>query len=201
MIGLTVAIIAGGKSTRMGRDKAFVELLDKPLIESILTQVSALGQQQTILVTNQPESYAYLGLPMYADVLPDKGSLGGIYTALHYSHTLHTLTVACDMPFLNPALLRHMIGLCADDAVDVIVPRVEGYPEGLHAIYSQRCVQPIRARLEMDRLKVIGFYDSVRVRMLDEAEWQPFDPKGLSFYNVNTPDELAAARRLAEESK
>jgi len=201
MSRLTVAIIAGGKSTRMGRDKAFVELLGKTLIESILAQVSAVGQQQTILVTNQPDAYGHLGLPMYADVLPDKGSLGGIYTALCHSPTPYTLTVACDMPFLNPALLRHMIGLCADDAYDVIVPRVEGYPQGLHAIYSQRCMQPIRAWLESDRLKVIGFYDSVRVRMLDEAEWQSFDPKGLSFYNVNTPDELAAARRLVDDSK
>ena len=77
---------------------------------------------------------------MFGDVLPDKGSLGGIYTALTHSSQPYTLALACDMPFVNPALLRHMIGLRQGDQFDVIVPRVDGYPEGLHAIYSQDCL-------------------------------------------------------------
>ena len=202
MTSLTVAINAGGQSSRMGTDKAFVDLLDQPLIEHIIERVAGLGQAETILITNRPDDYAHLGLPMVGDALPDKGSLGGIYTALHHSQTAsgYTLVVACDMPFLNPALLRHMVSLCAGDEYDVIVPRVEGYPQGLHAIYSQRCLGPIRARLDADRLKVIGFYDDVRVRYLDEAEYTPLDPDGLSFSNVNTPVELAEARRLADET-
>ena len=197
MPSLTVAINAGGQSSRMGTDKAFVDLLGQPLIEHIIGRVAGLGQAETMLITNRPDDYAHLGLPMVGDVLPDKGSLGGIYTALHHSQTAYTLVVACDMPFLNPALLRHMVGLCVGDQYDVIVPRVDGYPQGLHAIYSQGCVEPIRARLEADRLKVIGFYDDVRVRYLDEAEYAPLNPDGLSFSNVNTPEELAEARRVA----
>jgi molybdopterin-guanine dinucleotide biosynthesis protein A len=193
MNSLTVAINAGGKSSRMGTDKSFVPLLGKPMIEHVVERVSDLGQLETILITNKPELYAHLGLPMMSDALPDKGSLGGIYTALVNSRGEYTLCVACDMPFLNPALLRHMVALITPET-DVIVTRVDGYPEGLHAIYSRRCVEPIRRKLEADRLKIIGFYQDVRVRTLDEAEWQPFDSRGLSFRNINTPDELRDAQ-------
>lgn len=198
MAGLTVAIIAGGKSSRMGTDKSFVPLLGMPLIEHLLTRIAHLGQDETILITNHPAEYAYLELLMFEDVLPNRGSLGGIYTALTYSSQPYTLALACDMPFVNPALLRHMSGLRRGDQFDVIVPRADGYPEGLHAIYSQACLPPIRERLDADRLKVIGFYQQVRVRYLDEAEYQPLDPKGLSFFNVNTPKELAEAQALVE---
>lgn len=184
----------------MGTDKSFVELLGKPMIEHLVERVRDLGQDETILVTNRPAEYAYLRLSMHHDVLPDKGSLGGIYTAITYSRNSYTLVIACDMPFVNPDLLRHMMELSEDDEYDVIVPRSEGYPEGLHAIYSKACAQPIRKRLEADRLKVMGFYKDVRVRYLDEPEYQPFDPKGLSFFNVNTPQDLENARRLAGDA-
>lgn len=198
MTDFTIAINAGGKSSRMGANKAFVDLFGQPIIEHILARVASLGQSETILITNKPAEYAHLGLPMYGDVLPDKGSLGGIYTALHHSANDYALVIACDMPFLNPDLLRYMVGLiaAADGPYDVIVPRVEGYPEGLHAIYRKTCLPFIRERLEADRLKIIGFYDAVRVRYLDEPEYLPLDPRKLSFLNINTPEELAAAQRL-----
>src|SRR5688500_13381989 len=107
----TLAIIAGGKSSRMGTDKSFVPLAGKPIIEHIISRTTDLGQETTILITNRPADYAHLGLPMYADVFPEKGSLGGIYTAIQYSRSPYTLTIACDMPFVNPALLQHMLSL------------------------------------------------------------------------------------------
>lgn len=197
MTDLTVAIMAGGQSSRMGTDKAFVELLGQPLIAHILERVADLGQDETIIVTNRPTDYAHLGLPTFTDVLPGKGSLGGIYSALRHSNSDDVLVIACDMPFVNPALLRHMIGLrdAADGPFDVIVPRRDGYPQGLHAIYRQTCLGPIHERLDADRLKVIGFYDAVRVHYLDEAAYAPFDPDGLSFYNINTPEDLARAQQ------
>ncbi|MBI5927811.1 MAG: molybdenum cofactor guanylyltransferase [Chloroflexi bacterium] len=197
-MSLTLAIMAGGKSSRMGTDKSFVTLLGKPLIEHLLDRLADLGEDERILITNRPDDYVALGLPMFPDVLPEKGSLGGIYTAITHSQSDYTLVIACDMPFANPALLKYMIGLC-DGSYDVIVPRVDNYPEGLHAIYKQTCLAPIRKLLDADQLKVMGFYGDVRVRYLDEAEYQPFDAKGLSFFNVNTPHELEEARRLAGE--
>lgn len=192
----TVAISAGGQSSRMGTDKSFVEVAGQPIIDRVMSRVADLGQRETILITNQPEDYAHLGLPMYPDVMPGKGSLGGIYTALHYSTQPHTLVVACDMPFLNEDLLRYMLNLI-DDTVDVMVPRVDKYPQGLHAIYSQACLRPIKEQLDADRLKVIGFYGKVRVRYLDEDDYKRFDPGGRAFMNINTPGDLEEARRLA----
>jgi molybdenum cofactor guanylyltransferase len=194
---ITLAIIAGGKSSRMGRDKAFVILQGKPMIEHVIERTASLEKVETILVTNKPDEFAHLNLPMFADVLPEKGSLGGIYTAITHSRARYTLTVACDMPFLNTALLGYMIGLLDESGAhyDVVVPRYEGYPQGLHAIYSKACLEPIRRKLDADRLKVIGFYDEVRVRYLDEPEYAPFDTDGRSFSNVNTPDQLDAAER------
>lgn len=189
----TVAINAGGQSRRMGRDKALVELDGRPMLEHVIERVSGLGQAQTLLVSNDHAAHTRFGLPMVSDSLPDCGSLGGIYTALMHSQCDHTLVVACDMPFLNPTLLRHMLALC-EGGYDVIVPRVEGYPQGLHAVYSQACAAPIRGQIEAGRLKVIGFYDQVRVRYLDEDEWRPLDPTGRALNNINTPEELATAQ-------
>jgi molybdopterin-guanine dinucleotide biosynthesis protein A len=201
MSDFTVAIIAGGKSSRMGTDKSFVPLLGKPMIERVIERVAALGQAATILVTNKPELYAHLGLPMVGDVLPDKGSLGGIYTGIYHRQQPYTLAVACDMPFLNTAFLRYLLALRGEPGgpYDVIVPRQDGYPEGLHAVYSAACLEPIRQRLEANQLKVIGFYDTVRVRYVDEPEYARFDPRGRSFRNINTPDELRAAEQLPDQ--
>ena len=190
----SVAISAGGQSSRMGTDKAFVTLRDKPIIEHVIERVRDLGQSETMLITNRPDDYAHLGLPMYSDVIPDKGALGGIYTAIERAKSQYVLVVACDMPFLNPKLLRYMLSLLETDSPpDVIVPRVENYPQGLHAIYSKACLDPIKQQLDENRLKVIGFYSQVNVHYLDEAVYQPFDPAGNAFFNVNTPEQLEEA--------
>jgi molybdopterin-guanine dinucleotide biosynthesis protein A len=190
---VSVAIAAGGKSSRMGRDKAFVKLADKPLIQHVIERTADLGQSETILITNRPDDYAHLGLPMFKDVHPDKGSLGGIFTALTYAQNPFTLVIACDMPFINSDLLKFMLSQVTD-SVDIIVPRVNGYPQGLHAIYNKTCLDPIREQLEADRLKIIRFYDRMRVNYLDETDYADYDPNRQSFLNLNTPEELDAAR-------
>ena len=101
MSAFTVAILAGGQSSRMGADKSFVPVLGRPMIEHVLARLADLGQAETILVTNRPDAYAYLALPTYTDVIPAKGALGGIYSALHYSPSPYTLVLACDMPFVS----------------------------------------------------------------------------------------------------
>ena len=196
-MNLSVAIIAGGKSVRMGRDKAFVKLAGKPLIRHVIERSRNLDQTETILIANQPERYRHLGLPVFSDVCPNKGSLGGIYTALTYAQSPHTLVIACDMPFIKTELLRFMIAQISDD-IDIVVPRVGGYPQGLHAIYSQSCRQPIQEQLAANRLKVIRFYDRMSVCYLDEADYEPYDVDRRSFVNLNTPAELQQARKLIE---
>ncbi len=190
---VTVAILAGGKSSRMGTDKSFVRVLGRPLIEDILGQVEGLGAE-TVLVTNRPEAYRYLGVPLFGDVLPDKGALGGIYTAIHSSSQPHTMCVACDMPFVVRPLLEYLISLIPEG--DVIMPRLRGEAEPFRALYSRACLTPIRAALDAGKLRVISFFPEVRVRFLDEPEIDRFDPQHLSFFNVNTPADLEQARQL-----
>jgi len=195
---VTVAILAGGKSSRMGRDKSFVRVLGRPLIEDILAQVSGLGEE-TLLITNQPEAYAYLGIPQFTDVLPEAGALGGLYSALYHSTRPHTLCLACDMPFVVRPLLDHLIALIPEG--DVIVPRLNvggaAEAEPFRAVYARACLGPIRAALEAGRRRVISFFPEVRVRYVDEPEINRFDPQHLSFFNINTPEDLERARQLA----
>jgi molybdopterin-guanine dinucleotide biosynthesis protein A len=188
MIPLTIAIQAGGKSSRMGTDKAFVPFRGRPLIATVIDAVAGLGDE-LILITNKPDDYAHLGLPMFGDLYPETGPLGGIYTALRQAAHPHVLTVACDMPWLNRPLLEYMAGL--RQTADVVVPRWDKYPEPLHAVYSQACLEPIREKLDAEQYKITAFYGRVTVRFVDREEIERYDPEGRSFVNVNTPDELA----------
>jgi molybdopterin-guanine dinucleotide biosynthesis protein A len=193
-VSLTVAILAGGRSSRMGTDKSFVRVLGRPLIEHVLDQLAGLGEE-TLIVTNRPEEYAYLGRPLFGDVLPDKGALGGLYSALHAASQPRVLVAACDMPFAVRPLLEHLIALSAE--ADAVVPRLGGEAEPFRGVYSRACLGPIREALDAGRMRVISFFPQVRVRFVDEAEIERFDPRRLSFFNVNTPEDLEQARRLA----
>jgi molybdopterin-guanine dinucleotide biosynthesis protein A len=185
--------MAGGKSTRMGRDKSFVPLLGKPMIEHVIERVVKLADD-LIIITNKPADYAHLSLPTFGDIHDGYGPLGGLHSALFHASRSHVLVVACDMPWLNRQLLAYMISLRL--TADVIVPRWQKFPEPLHAVYSKSCLTPIEACLEAQRLKLISFYDSVDVSYLDQKTIVHFDSDGRSFANLNTPEELADASGL-----
>lgn len=196
MEDVTVAIMAGGKSSRMGTDKAFVDFQGRPMIEWVMERVAGLGAE-TILSTNNPPAYAHLGLPMFRDVLPDHGPLGGIYTAVSRAQHPYVLVVACDMPWLNPELLTYQLDL--RHTADIVVPRWDKYPEPLHAVYSKACLPAIEANLQAQRLKITSFFGQVRVRFVDREEIEKVDVNGRSFANVNTPDELQNAPKKTED--
>jgi molybdopterin-guanine dinucleotide biosynthesis protein A len=184
---VTVAIQAGGKSSRMGRDKSFVPFHGRPMIEVVRDHVSGLGQE-LIVITNNPEPYAYLGLPTFSDIYPDRGPLGGIHSALVNAASPYVLMVACDMPWLNRDLLKYLID-CRETA-DIIVPRWEKFPEPLHAVYRKTCLGAVEKRIEADDLKIVRFYSDVTVRYIDQDEIIQFDPDGRSFTNINRPQDL-----------
>ncbi|RMG99419.1 MAG: molybdenum cofactor guanylyltransferase [Chloroflexi bacterium] len=173
----------------MGRDKSFVPVYGRPMIEHVRERVAGLGDE-LVLITNRPDAYAHLGLPMFGDVYPECGSLGGIFTAVSVARFSHTLVVACDMPWLNRPLLSYMISL--RETADVIVPRWDKYPEPLHAIYSKHCLPAIEAKLKAGQLKITGFFGQVRVRFVEREEIMQFDENGRSFANINSPDDLNA---------
>jgi molybdopterin-guanine dinucleotide biosynthesis protein A len=185
---LTVAIQAGGASSRMGRDKSFVPYQGRPMIEVVREKVEGLGDE-LIVITNNPAQYAHLNLPTYSDLYPDHGPLAGIFTALSAASYAHVLVVACDMPLLNKPLLRYLMSL--KETADVVVPRWDRFPEPLHAVYSKACLPTIEPYLKARKLKITGFYAEVAVRYVEREEIERFDPQGRSFTNVNTPEDLS----------
>jgi len=199
MVTFSVAISAGGQSSRMGTDKAFAPLAGKPILRHVMARTENIGQRETFIVTNRPDDYAVFGLPMVGDVIREKGALGGIHAAVHHSKTDYVLVVACDMPFLEPDLLRYIVQLADETGADVIVPTVDDYPQGLHAIYKKTCLPHIEARIAADKRKVIGFYPQVSIRTIDETEYAPHTPGGHLFFNVNTPEQLEQAQKIAEK--
>jgi molybdopterin-guanine dinucleotide biosynthesis protein A len=184
---ITIAIQAGGQSSRMGTDKSFVLFEGRPLIETVLAQVSDLGQE-LFIVTNNPEPYAYLGVPTVGDIYPDHGPLGGIFTAVSHAAHPHTLIVACDMPWLERPLLQYLISL--RHTADVVVPLWDKFPEPLHALYSKACLPPIEANLQAQQLKITRFFGQVTVRYVKREEIEQVGGHGRSFANINTPQDI-----------
>jgi molybdopterin-guanine dinucleotide biosynthesis protein A len=192
---ITGVVQAGGKSTRMGGEpKALLELGGRRIIERVVDVVGAVCDE-VLLVTNTPDLYRFLGLPMVPDVFPDHGSLGGIYSGLTAAPGDVAFTVACDMPFLLPEVARLVTAQAAE--ADVVLPRVGDQYETLHACYAKSCLGPMEARLRAGQLKIVGFFDEVRVRAIPEREVARFRDPALVFMNVNTPEDLRRARALA----
>jgi molybdenum cofactor guanylyltransferase len=195
-VKVTGVVQAGGKSTRMGGNpKALIELGGRSIVERVVAALTP-AVDDVLVVTNTPELYAFLGLPMVADVYPDHGSLGGIYSGLRAAGEI-AFTVACDLPFLHPEVVRLVVERAGEG--DVVIPRVGEQLETMHAAYSQTCLPPIEARLRAGRLKIVGFFDDVRVVEIGAAEVARFRDPAIAFMNVNTPDELERARALVAE--
>jgi molybdopterin-guanine dinucleotide biosynthesis protein A len=196
-VRVTGVIQAGGKSTRMGGEpKALLELGGRRIIERVLDAVSPVVDD-VLIVTNTPELYGFLGLPMVADVYPDHGSLGGIFTGLAAAPGDAAFTVACDMPFVHADVVRLVVARAADG--DVVIPRVGDQLETLHALYGKVCLPHIEARLRAGQLRIVGFLGEVRVVEIAEADVARHRAPAVAFMNVNTPAELARARALAAE--
>jgi len=191
---VTGVIQAGGKSTRMGGEpKALLELGGRRIIERVLDAVRPVVDD-VLIVTNTPDLYGFLGVPMVPDVYPDHGSLGGIFSGLASAGGEAAFTVACDMPFLHPDVARLVVGRAGEG--DVVIPRVGEQLETMHALYAKACLPHIEARLKAGRLKIVGFFDDVRVVEIPEADVARHRAPDVVFMNVNTPDELARARAL-----
>jgi molybdopterin-guanine dinucleotide biosynthesis protein A len=191
---ITGVIQAGGRSTRMGGEpKALIELGGRRIVERVLAAIAPVVDD-VLVVTNTPERYAFLGLPMVGDVFPEGGSLGGIYSGLAAAAGDAAFTVACDMPFLDPAVARLVVARA--DEGDVVIPRLGDQLETMHAVYGKRCLPHMEERLRAGRLKIVGFFDRVRVVEVPEADVRRVADPEIVFMNVNTPDELARARAL-----
>ena len=195
---LTSIILAGGKSSRLGKCKLSESLCGKSLIEHVIGQLEPISNQLLIVTA---EEQSRLLIPREAEVVtdlfPGKGPLGGIYTGLLASKSTYSLVVGCDMPFLNINLLRYMISLI--HGFDAVVPQLEiDKIEPLHAIYSRRCIDIIQTQLEHEHLKISQTLDMLHVRYVQREECKRFDSQFLSFFNINSPSDLKRATKINE---
>ena len=185
---------------RLGRDKTVETVGNISLLERVVFCLSLFNSDIIIVAATKQSLPQFIGYPrlrIVVDSYPGKGPLGGVYTGLVASNSLYNLVVACDMPFLNQALLRYMIQLCND--FDVVIPRLGNMVEPLHAVYSKSCLAPIENLLKQDNLKITDLFTLVKVRYVEAEEIDRFDPKHLSFFNINTMADLKTAQELAGE--
>ncbi len=183
------AILAGGKSTRMGHNKAVLEVGGRRLIDRL---IEGLGQivSEVMIVADTQAPYAELGVQVVPDMIPEKGALGGIYTATAVATHPWVFVMACDMPFFNPNLIRYLASLRSD--CDAVVPYTDDW-EPLYALYAKTCLPHMEQQIHSGDLKAARFLPRVRVRRVGMEELAAHDPHGLSLFNMNTPEELAQA--------
>lgn len=190
---VSAVILAGGRSRRLGVDKALLKLNGEWLLERIANALARLTDDLLVVVDDR-HKLGHLCLRTVADVQPGLGPLGGIYSGLQAMRHERGLLVACDMPLLDLNLLRYMVSLSSD--FDVVIPRIGDNVEPLHAVYSKACVAPIAELLQQGDLRIVHFFPRVRVRYVERAEIDAFDPQHWSFFNINTVDDLDSARQL-----
>ena len=193
-------VLAGGQSRRLGRDKALEPVQGQPLIQRVIQRVRQVSCETVVVVADQSRGDALpldVDTRIALDIYPGGGSLGGIFSGLSAAQEDWGVVVACDMPFLNLALLRYLAGLRED--ADAVVPVLEGRPEPTHSLYSKACLPHIEARLKANDLKISGFFDDVRVTYVPEDDIARFDPDYLSFFNINSPADLEKALALAAQ--
>jgi molybdenum cofactor guanylyltransferase len=185
------AVLAGGRGRRMGADKASLEIGGRSVLERVLDCLMDIFTKILLVVQdenyNTPAGYGER-LKVVVDVLPGKGPLGGIYTALEHSPAPYVFVIACDMPYPSCDLIHCL--LAEAPGRDAVVPRRGEYIEPLFAVYSRETRGKILPRLESNRLKIHEFIDNLNVRYLDENEISACDPRSRSFFNINTPEDL-----------
>jgi molybdopterin-guanine dinucleotide biosynthesis protein A len=195
---LTVCVQAGGESSRMGQDKALMPFLGRPLIQRVVDRLSPIADE-VIVTTNSPEKYHFLGLPLFQDLKPGRGALGGLYTALSSATGNVVAIVACDMPFASAALIEAASRLLVQNEADVVIPDSGDGLEPLHAVYRREtCLPAIKFAIETDQWRLISWFPQVKVHILQPDEVKIYDPSGLAFWNLNTPEEFSEAEERAK---
>jgi molybdopterin-guanine dinucleotide biosynthesis protein A len=203
-------ILAGGRSRRMGTDKAFIVFDGRLLIERVLDALREVCGE-IVVVADDPMPFARFGVRVVPDSVPDFGPLAGLHAGLDALRAELNVAVAVDMPFLNPRLLRAM--LAAAVGWDAVIPALSAgvTPDALqnrrakdldlhplHAVYRRTCLEPIQAAIARGDRRLNAFLPDARVRYLTADEIRPHDPELRSLLNVNTPDDLVMARSLGE---
>ncbi len=195
---ISCIILAGGKSTRLGHEKILEKVGNTSLLQQVISRTESLSRE-IFIVTAKERTFTrlenLLKVKLVTDIFPGQGSLGGIYTGLVKSDSFYNLVLAADMPFVNVSLLGYMMEVA--EGFDFTLPRINGLFEPLHAIYTKNCIAPIESILKQGKRVIIELFNYVKVRYVEADEVDRFDPQHLSFFNINTKEELERARKIA----
>lgn len=178
----------------MGEDKRFLRVGELTLLDRVLSVMSQVFSERLIVIAQDSLPLEIAGCQVYRDLIPDSGSLGGLYTGLTQASQKRIFVVACDMPFLNPDMIRWF--LSRDPDADIVMARLDSGLQPLHAVYGKRALPYLQHMAEERRLMIqtIASEPSLNITIVHPSEWQPIDPLSRSFQNVNSPAELEAAR-------
>ena len=193
-------VLAGGKGLRLGQDKTSEAIGGKSLLERVVSRLASFNSDILAVTASKrafPRLNGYPRLKTVTDIYLDKGPLGGVYAGLKATDSFYNLVVACDMPFLNQALLRYMVQVSA--GFDLVVPRLGELVEPLHAVYSKSCLAPIESLLKQGDLSMRQLFALVKVRYVEAEEIDRFDPEHLSFFNINNEADLERAKRIVRK--
>ncbi len=193
MLEAAAVILAGGKSTRMGRNKALVKIKEHKMLEGIARVLS--DEFPEIIISANENLFESLGIKTVPDIFPGCGPLAGIHACLKASSYHVNLLVACDMPFVNLRLAAYMVKLAA--GYDAIVPAMGDYYQPLFAVYTKNCLTIIENQLRQGPSKVTSFYPKVKTRFVGTEEIRKFGDPERIFFNVNTPIDLDLAKVMA----
>ena len=183
----------------MGQEKALLPFLGIPLIERVIARVEHLADEM-LITTNAPAGFRYLGLPLFPDLIPNRGALGGLYTALSTTKHPMVAVIACDMPFVNTGILTACGEILRTTLADAAIPRTEHGLEPLHAVYRRAsCLPTVKAALDADQWRVIAWHKNALIHELSAEHFLQYDPHGLAFININTPEEFQQAESLSQK--
>lgn len=193
MVEAAAIVLAGGKSTRMGTNKALIMVNEQRMLEAAVKSLSKVFPQ--VLISANDKSYEDIGSPVFSDFYKDSGPLGGIHAGLKYSGYYTNFFSACDMPFIDTKLARYMVE--SAKGFDAVVPRIGDYYQPLFAVYTKNCIDAIEDRILAGRNKITSFYEQVKIRFLELDELAKFGNPDTMFFNVNTPGDLQTAKAIA----
>jgi molybdenum cofactor guanylyltransferase len=192
-------VLAGGRSTRMGRDKALLDLGGVPLVMRMVQVAAKIVMPVSIVAP--ADRYAGLGVPLVADRWPGAGPLGGMATALASSDSDWNLILGCDLPYLTPEWIAWLIARAAETPAHAAVPESKHGLEPLAAVYHRSCAAALVSAVERGVRRVTEGLNELFFERIAASEWQEFDPRGILFANMNTPEDYAEARRRIEPPK
>ena len=196
-------VLAGGMSRRLGRQKALEPLGGEPMITRVIGRLSPVVDNAVVVVVNDEARASALPLPVSARVAVDRypgtGPLGGILTGLSAADGDWAIAVSCDMPFLSAPLFNYMLG--EREGYDAVIPLIGGRPEPPHSVNSNACMSHMERKILSGDLKIASFFDDVEVNFIQEDTLGELDPGLLSFFNVNTQEDLDRAQALVAEGR